>query len=214
MTATQPPSRAKGVPGPIRVLLAEDEAIIRLDLAETLTEEGYEIVADTGNGDEAVALAERLAPDVAILDIKMPGLDGLSAARRITALGTTAVLVLTAFSQRDLVAEAADAGALGFLVKPFQRHELVPAVEIALARHREHRAVAAEASRLGDQLATRKLLDRAKGKLMDDHGMTESAAFGFVQRAAMSQRRTIAAVAADVLSGAISAEESPPHAPG
>ncbi len=184
---------------PTRVLIAEDEAIIRLDLKETLVAEGYDVVADTGRGDDAVELVGRLAPDVAILDIKMPGLDGLSAARSIVELGTTAVLVLTAFSQRELVTSAGEAGALAYLVKPFQRHDLVPAIEIALARHREQLQSRAEMAQLSAQLASRKVIDRAKGRLMDERGLSEADAFGLLQRTAMATRRTMAEVAADVV---------------
>lgn len=215
MPADLPPTPpATHVLPPIRVVLAEDEAIIRLDLKETLVEEGYEVVADTGRGDEAVELTDRLRPDLAILDIKMPGLDGIEAARRIIADGHTAVLILTAFSQRDLVRQAGEAGALAYLVKPFQRHELVAAIEIAMARHREYRTVAAEAARLSDQLETRKLLDRAKGRLIDEHGLTEQAAFTFIQRSAMSERRTMAEIAAEILDGTRRPDPPPSASPG
>lgn len=185
--------------GPVRVVLAEDEAIIRLDLKETLLAEGYEVVADTGRGDDAVDLVERLAPDIAILDVKMPGLDGISAARRIVEMGTTAVLVLTAFSQRELVAKASEAGALAYLVKPFQRHDLVPAIEIALARHRDQRRAHDDLERLSGQLAARKVIDRAKGRLMDEQGLSEADAFSLLQRTAMATRRTMAEVAERVV---------------
>ena len=170
---------------PTRVVIAEDEAIIRLDLKETLEEEGYEVVGETGRGDEAVELVKRLEPDLAILDIKMPGMDGLEAARAITAERGAAVLILTAFSQRDLIEQARDAGALAYLVKPFQKSELIPAVEVALGRFAEMKALAEENSSLAEQLATRKLVDRAKGILMDKHGMAEAEAFRFVQKTAM-----------------------------
>ena len=173
---------------PTRVLIAEDEAIIRLDLRETLEEEGYEIVGETGRGDEAVELARSLRPDLAILDIKMPGMDGLDAARAISEERLCGVLVLTAFSQRDVIEQARDAGALGYLVKPFQRNELVPAIEVAIGRYREMTALSGEVRTLSDQLETRKVIDRAKGKLMDEHGMSESDAFSFIQRRAMSTR--------------------------
>ncbi|HSL57878.1 MAG TPA: response regulator [Acidimicrobiales bacterium] len=191
-----------------RVVIAEDEAIIRLDLKETLQEEGYEIVGETGRGDEAVEMVKQLEPDVAILDIKMPGLDGLSAAREITAERRAAVLILTAFSQRELIEQARDAGALAYLVKPFQRSELVPAVEVALGRFRELKALHEQAASLEDQLETRKVVERAKGHLMDQHGMGESDAFTFIQRTAMRERRTMKAVAASVIAG----EVAPPAA--
>ena len=194
-----------------RVVLAEDEAIIRLDLKETLEEEGYEVVGETGRGDEAVALVKDHEPDIAILDIKMPGLDGLSAAREITAERRAAVLILTAFSQRDLIEQARDAGALAYLVKPFQRSELVPAVEVALGRFKEMRALEAEVRGLEDQLDTRRLVDRAKGVLMDRHGLSEGEAFAFIQRTAMRERLTMKAVAKRVIDGEL-APEAPPSA--
>jgi response regulator NasT len=182
-------------------VIAEDEAIIRLDLKETLEEEGYDVVGETGRGDEAVQLVRDLGPDVAILDIKMPGLDGLSAARAIAGDRLAAVLILTAFSQRDLVEQARDAGALAYLVKPFQRTELVPAVELALGRFRELRALAEQTRSLEDQLETRKVVDRAKRRLMDEHGLKEADAFAFVQRTAMRERTTMRVIAERVLSG-------------
>ena len=185
----------------LRVVIAEDEAIIRLDLAETLQEEGYEVVAETGRGDEAVRLVRDLQPDIAILDIKMPGLDGLSAAREIAGERLAAVLILTAFSQRDLIERARDAGALGYLVKPFQKAELLPAIEVALGRFKEMKALHDQATSLEEQLASRKVVDRAKGMLMDDHGLTEGAAFSFIQKTAMRERRTMRDVADEVLSG-------------
>lgn len=191
-----------------RVVIAEDEAIIRLDLKETLQEEGYEIVGETGRGDEAVEMVKNLEPDLAILDIKMPGLDGLSAAREITAERRAAVLILTAFSQRELIEQARDAGALAYLVKPFQRSELVPAVEVALGRFRELKALHEQAASLEDQLETRKVVERAKGRLMDQHSMSEHEAFTFIQRTAMRERRTMKAVAESVIAG----EVAPPAA--
>ena len=184
---------------PVRVVLAEDEAIIRLDLRETLEDEGYQIVGDTGRGDLAVDLVAELDPDVVILDIKMPGLDGIEAARRIAASHDAAVVILTAFSQRDLINQAIEAGALAYLVKPFQRSELVPAVEVALARHREMRALTDQARTLAELLEARKVIDRAKGLLMDEAGMTEDQAFGFIRSTAMSGRRTMADVARAVI---------------
>ncbi len=193
---------------PTRVVIAEDEAIIRLDLRETLEEEGYEVVGETGRGDEAVALVKELEPDVAILDIKMPGLDGLSAAREISGERRAAVLILTAFSQRDLIEQARDAGALAYLVKPFQRSELVPAVEVAIGRFRELKALADQASTLEEQLETRKIVDRAKGKLMDEHKLTEGDAFSFIQKTAMRERQTMKAISLKILDG----ELTPPAA--
>jgi len=188
---------------PTRVVIAEDEAIIRLDLKETLEEEGYEVVGETGRGDEAIELVRRLAPEIAILDIKMPGLDGLSAARQITADQLCAVLVLTAFSQRDLVDEARDAGALAYLVKPFQRSELVPAIELAVGRFAELRALTDQTRSLEEQLETRKAVDRAKGILMDRRAMTEGDAFSFIQRTAMGERVTMREVAGRIIDGTL-----------
>ena len=187
-----------------RVVIAEDEAIIRLDLKETLQEEGYDVVGETGRGDEAVELVRQLEPDLAILDVKMPGLDGLAAAREISTEKKSAVLILTAFSQRDLIEQARDAGALAYLVKPFQRSELIPAVEIALGRHREMRALHDQNESLEDQLETRKLVDRAKGILMDAHGMSEAEAFDWIQKTAMNNRVKAREVAQQVIDGAIS----------
>ncbi|MEJ7845948.1 MAG: response regulator [Acidimicrobiales bacterium] len=189
---------------PTRVVIAEDEAIIRLDLKETLEEEGYEVVGETGRGDEAVELVRDLGPDLAILDIKMPGMDGLQAAKAITAEKRAAVLILTAFSQRDLIEQARDAGALAYLVKPFQKSELIPAVEVALGRFAEIRALAEENSSLTDQLETRKLVDRAKGILMDRHALSEADAFRFVQKRAMDSRTALKAVAQQVIDGTLS----------
>jgi response regulator NasT len=186
---------------PTRVLIAEDEAIIRLDLRETLEEEGYEIVGETGRGDEAVELARSLRPDLAILDIKMPGLDGLEAARAITDERLSAVLVLTAFSQRDFIEQARDAGALGYLVKPFQKSDLVPAIEVAIARFREMSALADEVRGLEEQLETRKIVDRAKGALMDRYGLSEQDAFSFIQKRAMADRTKMKVIAERVLAG-------------
>jgi two-component system, response regulator PdtaR len=187
---------------PRTVVIAEDEAIVRLDLREILEEEGYSVVGETGRGDEAVELVKEHHPDLAILDIKMPGLDGLSAAREITAESTAAVLILTAFSQRNLIEEARDAGALAYLVKPFQKEELLPAIEVALGRFEEMRALEAENASLADekrrleeQLETRRWVDRAKGRLMDERGMKESEAFSLIQRRAMDERTTMREVA-------------------
>ena len=181
--------------------MAEDEAIIRLDLVETLREEGYDVVAETGRGDEAIRLVEEFEPDLAILDVRMPGLDGIEVAREIVAERRAAVLILTAFGQRELVERAADAGALAYLVKPWDRGDLVPAIEVALARHREMMALAAENADLAGQLETRKLVDRAKGRLMDEHGLSEADAFRFIQTAAMGSRRPMSEAATDVIEG-------------
>jgi two-component system, response regulator PdtaR len=191
-----------------RVVIAEDEAIIRLDLRETLEEEAYEVVGETGRGDEAIRLVRELRPDLAILDIKMPGVDGLDAARAITAEHICAVLILTAFSQRELVEQARDAGALAYLVKPFQKTDLVPAIELAIGRFRELAAYREENRELQEQIETRKIVDRAKGKLMDEHGLRESEAFTFIQRRAMSERTRMRAVAERILAGELTPEPS------
>ncbi len=185
----------------VRVVIAEDEAIIRLDLKETLQEEGYEVVGETGRGDEAVTLVKELKPDIAILDIKMPGVDGLSVAQEITSERHAAVLILTAFSQRDLIERARDAGAMAYLVKPFQRSELIPAVELALGRFREMVALEAEVRGLEEQLETRRLVDRAKGLLMDGHDMSEGSAFSFIQQTAMRERVTMKVISRRIIDG-------------
>ena len=164
-----------------RVLIAEDEAIIRLDLRETL-EEGYDVVAETGRGDEAIEMARELRPDLAVLDIGMPGMDGLEAARLMVDEQLCGVLILTAFSQRELIEQARDAGALAYLVKPFQKSDLVPALELAHARHTELQALGGEVRSLEERLEARKLIDRAKGRLMDVNGLTEADAFSFIQK--------------------------------
>lgn len=186
---------------PTRVVIAEDEAIIRLDLKETLEEEGYEVVGETGRGDEAVRLVRELTPDIALLDIKMPGVDGLTAAREITEERICAVLILTAFSQRDLIEQAIDAGALAYLVKPYQKSELIPAMEVAIGRFKEMSALAAEVATLEQRLETRKLVDRAKGILMDRHHLSEADAFAFVQRRAMDERVTMKVIAERIIAG-------------
>jgi AmiR/NasT family two-component response regulator len=187
----------------IRVVLAEDEAIIRMDLRETLEEEGYEVVGETGNGDQAVELVRDLLPDLAILDVKMPGLDGLSVARIINNEKLCGVLILTAFSQREIVEDARDAGALAYLVKPFQKSDLVPAIEVAIGRFRELRALTGEIDALGEQLEARKAIERAKGILMDEVKMTEQDAFAFIQRRAMSERSKMRTIAERVIDGSL-----------
>ena len=184
-----------------RVVIAEDEAIIRLDLNEILEEEGYEVVGETGRGDEAIDLVRDLGPDLAILDIKMPGLDGLAAAREIAAERLAAVLILTAFSQRDLVEQARDAGALAYLVKPFQKSDLIPAIEIALGRFAELATLESEVDDLRGRLEARKIVDRAKGRLMDEHGMTEQQSWRFLQQHAMAHRLRVGDVARQVVDG-------------
>jgi AmiR/NasT family two-component response regulator len=182
-----------------RVLIAEDEAIIRLDLKEMLEEEGFEVVGEAADGEAAVRLARESRADLVIMDIKMPGLDGLTAAERIASEGGGAVLVLTAFSQKELVQRAAEAGAIGYLVKPFQKADLMPAIEIALARHSELAAIRKEAASLTEQLETRKIVDRAKGHLMDRQQMSEAEAFRLIQKRAMDERRSMRSVAEEIV---------------
>lgn len=188
----------------LRVVIAEDEAIIRMDLRETLEEEGYDVVGETARGDEAVELVRELQPDLAILDVKMPGpMDGLQAAGVITGEKLCGVLILTAFSQREIVEQARDAGALAYLVKPFQKSDLVPAIEVAIGRFRELRNLTGEIDALGEQLETRKTIDRAKGVLIDECEMRESDAFAFIQRTAMSERTKMRDVAERILDGSL-----------
>ncbi len=186
-----------------RVVIAEDEAIIRLDLKELLEEEGYEVVGETGRGDEAIELVRELVPDLVILDVKMPGLDGLAAARLIAGERMAAVLILTAFSQRDLVEQARDAGALAYLVKPFQKSDLIPAIEVALARHNELTSLERSVGDLQERLDARKLIDRAKGRLMDEHGLDEHGAWRFIQTEAMRNRVKVQEIARRVLAGEV-----------
>ena len=184
----------------IRVVIAEDEAIIRLDLRETLENAGYEVVADTGRGDEAVKLVSEHKPEVVILDIKMPGMDGIQVAREIAATEDTAVVILTAFSQRELIDEAVDAGALAYLVKPYQQSDLVPAIEIARRRYQEMRELTDQAKTLEDRLKARKVIEKAKGLLIDGASLNEDEAFRFIQTRAMSERKTMLEVAEIIIS--------------
>jgi AmiR/NasT family two-component response regulator len=186
---------------PLRVVIAEDESLIRLDLVETLTEEGYQVVGQAGDGAKAVELVREHQPDVAVLDIKMPGTDGLEAARVIEAEKLCAVVFLTAFSQRELVAEASEAGAMAYVVKPFNRNDLVPAIEMAVARFGDIRTARNDNEELSDRLESRKAIDRAKGHLMDSHGMSEGEAFKFVRSTAMSNRSSMGEVATMILDG-------------
>tara|TARA_B110000438_G_scaffold63584_1_gene64072 strand:+ start:5937 stop:6518 length:582 start_codon:yes stop_codon:yes gene_type:complete len=186
-----------------RVVIAEDEAIIRLDLREMLEEEGYTVVGEAGRGDEAVELVRQLDPDLCIFDIKMPGLDGLSAARAVCSERNAAVVILTAFSQRNLIEQARDAGVLSYLVKPFQRAELVSAIEVALGRFDEMVKLEETVKELEGQLESRKMVDRAKGKLMDQYQMSENDAFVFVQKRAMNDRSTMLVVAQNILDGSL-----------
>lgn len=178
-----------------RVLVAEDEALIRLDLVEMLREEGYQVVGEAADGEQAVEMATDLKPDLVILDVKMPKMDGIEAASKITSDRIAPVVILTAFSQRDLVLRARDAGTMAYLVKPFAKRDLVPAVELAVSRFAELQALEAEVAGLTDRLETRKLIDRAKGLLMSGQGLSEPEAFRWIQRTAMDRRTTMKAVA-------------------
>ena len=191
--ATIPPAR--------RVLLAEDEALIRLDLKEMLEEEGYDVVAEAGDGETAVRLATELRPDLVILDVKMPVLDGISAAEQVVKARIAPVVILTAFSQRDLVERAREAGAMAYLVKPFQKKDLLPTIEMAVSRFAEILALESEVADLTGRFEARKLVDRAKGVLQAEHGLTEPEAFRWIQRASMDQRRSMRTVAQDVVDG-------------
>jgi AmiR/NasT family two-component response regulator len=182
-----------------RVLVAEDEALIRLDLKEMLEEEGYAVVGEAADGEQAVEMAGRLRPDLVILDVKMPKMDGIAAAERIAGERVAPVVILTAFSQRDLVERAREAGAMAYLVKPFQKKDLVPTIEMATSRFAEIVALEQEVGGLHERLEARKTVERAKGVLMTEHGMTEPEAFRWIQRSAMDRRTTMRAVADAVL---------------
>jgi two-component system, response regulator PdtaR len=195
----------------LRVVVAEDEAIIRLDLVEMLAEAGYNVVAETGRGDEVLDLVMQHQPDLVLMDVQMPGLDGITAAAQINEQRLAAVIVLTAFSQRDLIQRARDAGVMAYLVKPFQPGELIAAIEVAVGRHHELKAFAAEAEGLQDQLLTRKLVDRAKAALQRT-GMSEGEAFSEIQRRAMDGRTTMRVIAEQLLDPA-SPSAPPPVAP-
>ena len=182
----------------VRILVAEDEALIRMDLVEMLQEAGYSVVAQATNGEEAIALANEHQPDLAILDVKMPVLDGISAAEKIISIAP--VLMLTAFSQRELVERARDAGVMAYVVKPFTIGDLVPAIEIAMSRHAQMKSLADEVADLHERLETRKIIDRAKGILMKALNLSEPEAFSWIQRAAMDRRLTMKEVANAVIS--------------
>jgi AmiR/NasT family two-component response regulator len=202
MAAPAPSESTEAATAPaLRVLIAEDEALIRLDLREMLEEEGLEVVGEAADGEQAVLLAKELDPDLVICDIKMPKMDGIAAAAQITEARIAPVVMLTAFSQRDLIERARDAGAMAYLVKPFQKRDLLPAIEMATSRFAELRALETEVTGLKDRLEARKLIERAKGALMTQHGMSEPAAFRWIQRAAMDNRRPMKVVAELVLSG-------------
>jgi AmiR/NasT family two-component response regulator len=198
------PSRATDGNGRPRVLIAEDEALIRLDLREMLQEEGYDVIGEAADGEQAVALAMDLNPDLVICDVKMPKMDGIAAAAQIADKRIAPVVILTAFSQRDLIERARDAGAMAYLVKPFQKRDLLPAIEMATSRFSEIRALEGEVTDLRERLEARKLIERAKGLLMSKHAMSEPEAFRWIQRAAMDNRTSMRSVAELVLSGDIS----------
>jgi AmiR/NasT family two-component response regulator len=197
--ARQPQDQAPAVTH--RVLIAEDEALIRLDLAEMLREEGYDVIAEAADGESAVRLARELRPSLVIMDIKMPKVDGISAASTIVSERIAPVVMLTAFSQRELIEQARDAGAMAYLVKPFARHELVPAIELSVSRFAEMQALEKEVATLNERLETRKAVDRAKGLLMTNNAMTEPEAFRWIQRTAMDRRSTMRAVAEAIING-------------
>jgi response regulator NasT len=184
-----------------RIVIAEDEAIIRMDLRELLEEVGYDVVADCGRGDEALRLIREIRPDLAILDVKMPGLDGISVAAEVAPERICPIVLVTAFSDRELVGTARDAGVMAYLVKPFQREDLVPAIEVALGRFADLAEMADRTQVIEDQLAVRRLIDRAKALLIRDHSLSEEDAFRFLQRTAMNQRQSLRAVAEAVLAG-------------
>ncbi|MDX6324285.1 MAG: two-component system, response regulator PdtaR [Nocardioidaceae bacterium] len=183
----------------LRVVIAEDEALIRMDLAEMLAEEGYDVIGQVADGEAAVRLAEEHRPDLVVLDVKMPRLDGIAAAQRIATQRIAPVVILTAFSQRDLVERARDAGAMAYLVKPFTKNDLVPAIEMAVSRFTEVQMLAAEVADLTEQLETRKLVDRAKGVLQKQLGLSEPEAFRWIQKTAMDLRLSMRQVADGVL---------------
>ncbi|MFN8077441.1 MAG: response regulator [Kineosporiaceae bacterium] len=188
------------------VVVAEDESLIRLDIVEMLREAGYTVVGEAGDGEQAVQLAEQLRPDLVVMDVKMPVLDGISAAERIGAARLAPVVLLTAFSQRELVERARDAGAMAYVVKPFTANDLLPALEIAVSRHQEIFALEQEVADLQQRFETRKLVDRAKGILQTKFGMTEPEAFRWIQKTSMDKRLTMREVAAAVIN---SADETP-----
>lgn len=203
MSDTEPVDEQQHVPPhTTRVVIAEDEALIRLDLKEMLEEEGYTVVGEAGDGETAVALAQEHRPDLVIMDVKMPVLDGISAAERIAADSIAPVLMLTAFSQRELVERARDAGAMAYLVKPFSKSDVVPAIEMAVSRFTELKALEKEVADLAQRLETRKLVDRAKSVLQTQYGLTEPAAFRWIQKTSMDRRLSMRQVAEAVIEDA------------
>ncbi|MER6142794.1 response regulator [Streptomyces sparsogenes] len=201
-TTDAPDAQSHVPPHTTRVVIAEDEALIRLDLKEMLEEEGYSVVGEAGDGETAVALAQEHRPDLVILDVKMPVLDGISAAERIAADRIAPVLMLTAFSQRELVERARDAGAMAYLVKPFSKSDVVPAIEMAVSRFTELKTLEKEVADLAQRLETRKLVDRAKSILQTQYGLTEPAAFRWIQKTSMDRRMSMQQVAEAVIEDA------------
>ncbi|QLH21124.1 ANTAR domain-containing response regulator [Streptomyces sp. Rer75] len=201
-TADAPDAQSHVPPQTTRVVIAEDEALIRLDLKEMLEEEGYSVVGEAGDGETAVALAREHRPDLVILDVKMPVLDGISAAERIAGDRIAPVLMLTAFSQRELVDRARDAGAMAYLVKPFSKSDVVPAIEMAVSRFTELKTLEQEVADLSQRLETRKLVDRAKSVLQTEYGLTEPAAFRWIQKTSMDRRLSMQQVAEAVIEDA------------
>lgn len=202
MTVTESPNTSTR-----RVLIAEDEALIRMDLAEMLAEEGYEVVAAVENGELAISKTEELRPDLVILDVKMPVLDGIAAAERIASARLAPVVMLTAFSQRELVERARDAGAMAYVVKPFSKSDLVPAIEMAISRFSEIRTLESEIADLSERLETRKMVDRAKSVLQESLGLSEPDAFRWIQKTAMDLRLSMREVAAGVVEHGVEAPE-------
>lgn len=192
------PDKVDDMDEPLRVVVAEDEGLIRMDVVATLQEAGYEVVGEAADGEEAIRLATELEPDLVVMDIKMPKMDGISAAEKISVLKIPVVL-LTAFSQADLVARAAEAGAMAYVTKPFKPTDLLPAIQIALSRHEELISLESEISDLNDRLETRKLMDRAKGLLQSKMKLTEPDAFRWIQKASMDRRLTMGQVAKAVI---------------
>lgn len=190
---------AANSPAPRRVVVAEDEALIRMDIVETLRDNGFDVVGEAGDGEAAVALATELRPDLVVMDVKMPKLDGISAAERLSKDHIAPVVLLTAFSQKELVERASEAGALAYVVKPFTPNDLLPAIEIALARHAQLVALEAEVGDLVERFETRKLVDRAKGLLNDKMGLSEPDAFRWIQKASMDRRLTMRDVAQAII---------------
>jgi two-component system, response regulator PdtaR len=212
LTAVTTPAETPQSPTRRRVVIAEDEALIRLDLAEMLAEEGYDVVAQAGDGETAVSLAEEHRPDLVVLDVKMPRLDGISAAERIARQRIAPVVILTAFSQRELVERARDAGAMAYVVKPFGKNDLVPAIEMALSRFAEIDRLEREVSDLTERLEVRKLVDRAKGVLQQSLGVSEPEAFRWIQKTAMDLRLSMRDVAEGVIEhGPALAAPQPDH---